>query len=202
MRTTSPLLETGVASQTMVGESESGDRAVFAPFSAGYLVAAVDGLGHGAEAAEASRRVAATLERYAHESVIALFRRSHESARETRGVVMSLASFREVDGTLTWAGVGNVEGVLLRADPRANPPIEFLLLRGGGVGFCPPQLRAVVLPVGTGDTLVLATDGIQGDFACGLSPIGSPQRMAERILRRSRKGTDDALVVVARYLGT
>ena len=43
-----------------------------------------------------------------------LVRRCHEAAR-TRGAVISLASF-DASGTMTWLGVGNVEGLLVRGD--------------------------------------------------------------------------------------
>jgi hypothetical protein len=48
--------------------------------------------------------------------------------------------------------------------------------------------------------LVLATDGIRHDFVANLNP-GPPQAMADRILHQYAKGTDDALVLVAQYLG-
>jgi negative regulator of sigma-B (phosphoserine phosphatase) len=69
------------------------------------------------------------------------------------------------------------------------------------VGLQVPSLRTAVLPVAPGDTLVLATDGIRSGFAEKLSPEASPQQLADGILARDVKGTDDALVLVARYLG-
>ena len=50
----SPLLEWGVATRALEGQSESGDMAVVVPFDHGVLAAAVDGLGHGPEAARAA----------------------------------------------------------------------------------------------------------------------------------------------------
>jgi hypothetical protein len=50
--------------------------------------------------------------------------------------------------------------------------------------------------------LVLATDGIRSDYAEGLAVGESPQKAADRILAQYHKPTDDALVLVARYLGT
>jgi len=55
--------------------------------------------------------------------------------------------------------------------------------------------------VAPGDTLVLATDGIQSGFADELAVDASPQQLADQILARSGKSTDDALVLVARYVG-
>src|SRR6185295_3905088 len=121
--------------------------------------------------------------------------------RNTRGVVMSLASFNAVDRTMTWAGVGNVEGVLLRKDATTNSDHEMLLSRGGVVGQRLPRLAASVVPVSPGDTLLLATDGVTSGFWRNLPLEEAPQRMAERIVASFARGTDDALVVAARYLG-
>ena len=144
--------------------------------------------------------MAAALSDSAPESPITLFRRCHEAAQKTRGVVMSLASFHLADMTMTWAGVGNVEGSLFRADPNASPAIEYLLLRSGGVGFNLPDLRAMVIPVMPGDTLILATDGVRSNFSQALiqNLHETPQRIADLILAQNGKGTDDALVLVAR----
>ena len=47
-------IEWGVASSTMPGQSQSGDRYVVHPCLNGVIVAAIDGLGHGQEAARAA----------------------------------------------------------------------------------------------------------------------------------------------------
>ncbi len=102
---------------------------------------------------------------------------------------------------MTWLGVGNVEGVLLSAGGEAGLARESVLLRGGVVGYRLPPLRPAVLTIRPGDTLILATDGIRGGFVSQLTSGEPPQQMADGILARHGKGTDDALVLVARYLG-
>ncbi len=195
------MIEWGAATFTLRGQVESGDRHVVAPFGPGVLVAAIDGLGHGDGAAEAASRAANVLEDVSAESVIALVRRCHESLRRTRGVVMSLASFHAPDDTMTWLGVGNVEGRLLRAARDSNPPLETLLLRGGVVGNQLPPLQAALLSVAPGDVLVLATDGVALPPVPEVGLHDRPQSIAERILGRQKKETDDALVLVVRWVG-
>ena len=56
------------------------------------------------------------------------------------------------------------------------------------------------MPMIEGDTLIFVTDGIRSGFAKGLSTSDPPQLMADRILAEHSKGSDDALVLVARYL--
>lgn len=192
-------IEWGVASRALPGQPASGDLNVVKSFSDGLLVAALDGLGHGKEAAAAAV-AAATLEMNAGEPVMTLFQRCHEALRATRGVAMSVASFNVSRSLVTWLGVGNVEGVLLRRSfTRAVAEVP-LLLRAGVVGFQLPSLDVEVVPVSAGDTLIFATDGIHSNFARGLARNYPPQKAAEKILARHARATDDALVLVARYL--
>ncbi|PYP21059.1 MAG: stage II sporulation protein E (SpoIIE) [Gemmatimonadetes bacterium] len=195
------LIDWGVATLTLPGERESGDLHLVKPVRAGVLVSVVDGLGHGAAAAAAARAAVAALNRHAQESVLPLLQRCHQALAGTRGAVVSVALFDRADGSMTWLGVGNVEGVLLYADAGGRRGRERLVTRGGIVGSELPPLRAEVLAVAPGDTLVLATDGIQSGFADELTVDAPPQQLADQILARSGKSTDDALVLVARYVG-
>jgi negative regulator of sigma-B (phosphoserine phosphatase) len=189
--------EWGVAGSTLAGQSESGDRHVVCSFPDRILVAVLDGLGHGVEAAAAAKKGVSVLEDSAPEPIIALVQRCHQELRATRGVVMSIASFSISYGLMTWMGVGNVQGVL----QRSRNSQERLLLRAGVVGVQLPPLQAAVLPVLPGDTLIFATDGVRSDFTQVPLYIDSPQRAAENIVSRFGKRNDDALVLVARFLG-
>lgn len=193
-------LEWEIAGQPLPGQSESGDLGLVLSHQDGALLAVIDGVGHGEEAAAAARTAAGVLKRQPDAPVIWLVRECHRALLDTRGVVMSLASYSARYGTLTWIGVGNVEGLLWRADPSASPVRETLLLRGGGVGFSLPQLSASVIPVSRGDTLVFATDGVRSDFATRLTRLERPEVLATQILSQDAKGTDDALVLAALLL--
>ena len=195
------LVEIGAASAALPGELVSGDVPVVEPFQGGVLVAAIDGLGHGGEAARAALRAQSVLEDHAGAPLPALFERCHARLARTRGVAMSLAAFHEREQRLTWLGVGNVEGMLLRAKATPGASAESILLRGGVVGYKIPSLRPSTTHVGPGDTLILTTDGIESAFRYGLRAEGPPQHLADRILSEHRRESDDALVIVARYLG-
>lgn len=197
----SALIEVGVAGRTLPGQARSGDLHLVKPFRNGVLLAVADGVGHGDWASAAAHSALAALAENPSEPLIWLVRHCHERLKRTRGVVMTLASVHSLDGTITWLGVGNVEGLLLRADPRAVPPSERVLLRGGLVGLQLPALYASVVPISAGDLFILASDGVNPDFASRLVLRDSPQQVADRILNRHLKGSDDALVLVARYLG-
>jgi negative regulator of sigma-B (phosphoserine phosphatase) len=190
-------LEWGIAAATMPGETESGDAHVACGIPDGMLLAVIDGLGHGTEAAAAATLAQRTLERQAGDDVVELLECCHESLRATRGATMSLAAFNMRAATLCWIGVGNVEAVLLRSAAGAQQ--EKLLQRGGLVGARLPPLQATVLTVAPGDLLIMATDGVAADFLQYVAMKSSPQAIAQRILAGAGKGSDDALVLVARY---
>jgi hypothetical protein len=52
-----------------------------------------------------------------------------------------------------------------------------------------------------GDLVVFATDGIERRFRDRMIEGTNPQEVADRLMASYRKPTDDALVLVARYLG-
>jgi serine phosphatase RsbU (regulator of sigma subunit) len=194
-------LNWAVAARASPGFDVSGDTHVVKAFDGGVLLGAVDGLGHGLGAMAAARLAADILQRHAHEPPARLVRRCHAELAGGRGVVLTVVSMDPLANRLAWVGVGNVEAVLVRADAGATPATESLVLRSGVVGYILPQLNPNVLAIVAGDLLVLATDGIAPGFVHGWAPTEPPQRIAQRILERNFKGTDDALVLVARYLG-
>src|SRR2546427_137071 len=83
------------------------------------------------DAALAAQTAVDSLIRYAHEPPLSLVRRCHERLMTTRGVAMSVASFALTNHTMSWLGVGNVEGSLFRGNRGSRPARESLLLRGG-----------------------------------------------------------------------
>lgn len=160
----------------------------------------MDGLGHGLEASHASSMAAAVFEEYAHETLVTMVQRCHEALIKSRGIALGIASFDARQNRMRWLGVGNVAGVLIRGDLQAKPPAEALLMKGGVVGYRLPQLRISELGVRNGDILVFATDGIESRFTGHLSPTQDLQTLADGILSRFGKATDDALILAARYV--
>jgi phosphoserine phosphatase RsbX len=194
-------LEAAVAERPLPGELRSGDRAVLVAWEGGALVAAIDGLGHGFEAAEAADAAAQVLIEHPRMDPAELLQRCHRALRRTRGVVLTLAWFDLRAGALRWTGVGNVEGRLVHPAAGPHAPAEGALTKGGVVGYNLPSVRVTGTALDVGDVLVLATDGIDSGFARSIVPGASARQIADRILAGHAKERDDALVVVVRYRG-
>ncbi|HEX9823500.1 MAG TPA: SpoIIE family protein phosphatase [Actinomycetota bacterium] len=189
------LTDWGVAARGLGGSSISGDRHVVAPFAGGALVAVIDGLGHGPEAAEAAEEAVAVLSAQPQEEPVALIERCHERLRKSRGAVVSVASIEEQSSRLHWLGVGNVEGVLVR--PGEHEERSSLLVRGGVVGYRLPRLLESAHELRAGDTLLMATDGIRPRALREVPLEATGEATAKAVLHAGSSRNDDALVLAA-----
>ena len=180
-------------SRPLSSETATGDASLVASFPGGTLLAVIDGLGHGDEAAAAAARAVATLGERPALSPADHIDRCHTDLRGTRGAAMLVLSISFPERRVSWAGIGNVEGWLVTAGERTA-----LISRPGVVGYhmARPHERAAALALG--DLIVLATDGIAPAFSADLSRDGDPADLAERIFSVHAREEDDALVLVAR----
>lgn len=155
------------------------------------------------QAAHAAAIAAEVMSNSPSTDVVELVRECHQKLQHSRGVVMTVVSIIMSASRASWIGVGNVQGMLVHANGSQNSSGRaFALLRSGIVGQrLPTTLQPSSLIVERGDTFVLATDGVALDFMKEHSLEQPPQILAERILEQYGLVNDDALVLVARYLG-
>ena len=193
------MIEFGVARRPATGETVSGDDFMVEPSDETMLVAVVDGLGHGPEAAAATSRAVDYLRQHAAQPLVSLIEGCHRALRKTRGVVLAVARLEKGGRSLTWVGVGNIEARVFRSG-RDWGQSETLLMRGGVVGYQIPALRPRSLSLGRGDLLVMATDGIQSGYPTALQPTQTVQASADCVLADYGNDSDDALVLVSRVI--
>jgi len=200
----------GVAACPFPGETESGDRALVRAIGDVVLVAVVDALGHGPLAAGVAKAAMDALEGASAASVETLVGDCHAALTGSRGAALTLAVFDLPGARLSWLSVGGVHGVLYRGHDDGTVETSHVPAWPGIVGYSLPRARVDRFELSPGDTLVLATDGIDSAFAHH-GRAGPPsqamrrepvQVLADRILAEHLRGHDDALVVVARYLGS
>jgi serine phosphatase RsbU (regulator of sigma subunit) len=191
------FVEWASAGRAFGDELVSGDQRVIADRPDGTLLAVIDGLGHGAGAAAAARAAARAVEELAHASPDQILRHCHAASLDTRGSAITLAAIDHAAGTMAWAGVGNVAGLVLHTGH--SPSTKLIRGRAGIVGGRLPKLHTETLTLGDGDVILLASDGISPNFAyLGMAHLPL-QRLVDEILASQGMPTDDALVVAARY---
>jgi|SRR5579863_1380818 len=193
-------LEFGVAGRIAQGQRVSGDLELVHYYDggSGALVAVIDGIDRGEPAARNARRVADALLQAPHPPVATLLARCHSALRRTHGVAIGAASIALQGRELHWFGVGNVRGVFWRdADGTRSP--QLLAMSPGLLGAGDlPALAASVMPLRAKDQLIIATDGIDGEFSRRAPHGSSAQAVADGIIARFAPRDDDALVVVVR----
>lgn len=198
---TSPLIAWARASRPLAGEVESGDTYVVAPFDGGVLLAVIDGLGHGHEAAAASELATRALTSEPSLEPIELMARCHQALRGSRGAAVLLVSLHAATRTFSWAGVGNVEGFCVRRAPGSGVAREALISAAGVVGYQLPTQRRRHATLEIGDLFLLASDGISPAFMEDVTVADQPEKIAATILAKHARANDDALVLVGRYRG-
>lgn len=182
----------------MPGQHRSGDRGIVLDAGDGVvLLAALDGLGHGTGAAEATDRAARVLSKNRGEPLDLLMVLCHRAMTDTRGAAVSLALF--AGDSIHWLGVGNVESRVLTAGPTGITVRATALLTGGIVGYRLPQtLKPQSVRVRAGDLLLMSTDGVLAS-ACDSIDLSKPTTdITAGIIADHVRETDDALVLAAR----
>jgi hypothetical protein len=185
----------GAATRPCPGETENGDRWIVHHHAGVARIAVIDGLGHGAPAAQAAEAALAALARRPELSPVDGLRICHEPLRGTRGAAISLVSIDAAAQRLVYSGVGNVEAHLWRGG-RWERPITYR----GIVGVTLPTVRAFDFVLGAAWLLILHTDGLSARLELDdpAEALGrDPADLADDLLRRWARDHDDATVVVA-----
>lgn len=165
---------------------------------------ALDGLGHGAAAREASAEAAqAFLDNQSLDPASCL-RQVHASIRKTRGAVGTVVGIDLTHGKMSYCGVGNIAGRVFDLEDSFSPSplVKSVISYNGILGHnIPTSLNTHVVDWDKGKLLVLHSDGIRTRIDLHKYPNlhrHDASVMATVLYRDFRRDTDDALVVVAR----
>lgn len=197
-------IEWAAAARPLSSEEACGDQPVAVSAGAGAnLFGVLDGLGHGSEAARAALCGSEVLRRDPGQSLEALILSCHHALSDTRGAAITLVRVDFDVDTLTWTGIGNVAANLVTKAPSGVEVRSSARLDSGIVGYrMPKTVSTQTVPIRPGDLLVMVSDGIAESHLGDIDFAASATVIAEQILHRHRKGTDDALVLAARHRGT
>jgi phosphoserine phosphatase RsbX len=196
-------IEWARAGRPLPSEYVSGDRGIALDIGGeAALFGVVDGLGHGPDAATAALRAVDAVTRSSSERVEVLMQLCHRLLAGTRGAAMTLARVDFAANTLTWTGVGNVTADLVAKSPTGVHIRSSARLTAGIVGYRIPEIRpAQVISVRPGDLLVMSTDGIAENYLDHIDFSATAVVIAEELLGKDAKETDDAMVLTARHRG-
>ncbi len=179
----------GAAMRPKTGENVCGDGYVVRWLNDGALIAVIDGLGHGPEAAAAAGAACSYVEAHQDESLGSLMRGLHRAIAHTRGAAVALVRIRPDAGEMIHTAVGNVEVVGLFQE-EVRP-----LFAPGIVGY---NMRRVVersFRIHGGDVFVIHTDGVSQRLNLERYRHLEAQALAEAVLGHWGYGHDDATCV-------
>lgn len=184
----------GASSRPKQGQTISGDDYAVIDVEDSALLAMVDGLGGGAEAAEPTARALEVLRTYPQRPLKELIERCHTALHGTRGAVIGLLRLEEKARRAAYIGVGNI-GIHVISSHIIKP-----ISKNGILGHRQlPSLLEMTYTYNSGDTFILYSDGISTKLISDSAlhhPPTDLQYMADDLLTRYGKTTDDATILL------
>jgi len=182
----------GAVSVAMSGELDCGDAWRLATAEEQLAVLVADGLGHGSAAAAAAQAAAAAFASDPFGAPSDTLRRANRTMSGTRGGAVACACLRG-DGTLQYAGVGNIAGALLSGERR-----QGLVSHNGILGIQVRKLQQFDYRAEAHAVLVMHTDGISARWERPAPALlgRHPAIIAAVLYRDHARSHDDATVVV------
>jgi phosphoserine phosphatase RsbX len=175
-------------------DQPSGDGYAILGLDSGLLFAVADGSGSGKAAAHVAELCLAALDG-SQGQIDNDFRRCHDRLKGGRGAALALIVFDAETASITWAAVGDVDGVLLRKPMGTRLAQATITQTGGTLGIAFDGISAQRHPLQPGDLIILTTDGVLHDYSQSLGSVPSAEAAARQILQNFRRPSDDSLVL-------
>jgi anti-sigma regulatory factor (Ser/Thr protein kinase) len=185
----------GVVNIPMKGETACGDAFLAIPGASTSLYMVVDGLGHGAYAAEAAEEAIAVVSAYARESAAAMITRTHDALKKTRGAAMAVAIVEHERKVVTYSGIGNVCSALVNGSTTRN-----MVSQNGTLGAMLPRVQEYTYPIDERSSLIMYSDGMGSKVGLSSYPglqNRPPALIAGVLYRDFSRRRDDATVLFA-----
>lgn len=188
-------LEIGVVCLPMPGEEACGDDWAVEWRGGHCVILVADGLGHGPDAAVASRAAVDMLRTNPQLEPVSLIEFAHGALRSTRGAAMAVADI-DLAREVRYAGVGNIAGVIC-----APGSTRHMASHAGIVGHEVRKIQEFVYPWTQDSLLVMHSDGLATHWNLNQYPglaARHPSLIAGVLYRDFARGRDDVAVVVAK----
>jgi anti-sigma regulatory factor (Ser/Thr protein kinase) len=178
------------------GEEVCGDAWAVREEPGRRVVMVADGLGHGPNAAEASRAAVDAFQRAQDLRPAAVLDAAHRALRSTRGAAIAVASVDFGRGEVTYAGVGNISGAVVTLGASRQ-----MVSLNGTIGHEARKIQQFVYPWAPSSMLVMHSDGLTAQWRLDKYPglvSRDPALVAGTLYRDFSRGRDDATVVALR----
>ena len=189
-------LDVGGVTRPMTGEVLCGDAIAGRNVDGIDLLMACDGLGHGPLAADASNQAVDSFHSSAERTPQGILTELNTRLNGTRGAAIAVAAVDIGNGSLTFAGIGNVSVSI--TDGGERRPMSS---QPGIVGHRMPRVRQLEFPFGEAAVMIMHSDGVRDRWNLADTP-GLARRdasvIAACLLRDWADRPDDASVLVAR----
>lgn len=184
-------------------EVDCGDGFAVVSHEKGAYLLALDGLGHGTHAQEASQLAVKT---YCDDPIadpVLALRNIHNSIRRTRGAVGFVASLDSSQNKITYCGIGNIAGKLFSTETgMGNVPYKNIISYNGILGHnIPGSFSDQTLEWNRNKVLVLHSDGLKSRWDLSRYPNlhRHPSTTIAAVLYKDHsRQTDDTLVLVCK----
>ncbi|ULA67060.1 MAG: Phosphoserine phosphatase rsbX [Nitrospira sp.] len=189
-----PVVRTGVIQTAMPGEHVSGDAWYSECTANRTLCVVVDGLGHGALAAQAAQLAVETFRTHAGASLTEQVDLAHRALRPTRGAALGIAEILHDHAIVRFVGIGNIMASICQAGDSRN-----MVSQNGILGHQIRRVTEFQYPWSESAMLVMCSDGINTHW--DVSPYTGlaardPSLIAATLYRDFSRGRDDTTVVV------
>jgi len=178
------------------GEARCGDAWAEERRADGVMLLVVDGLGHGAGAAEAADAAVAAFRAARSEPPARRLHAVHAALRSTRGGAAGIADIDLAARAVRFAGIGNIGAMVVDGEtPR------FLMSHNGTLGHTVRKITEVSVPWPARGLLVMYSDGLGTPRELSAYPglmERHPSLVAGVLWRDLARGRDDVTVVVAK----
>jgi len=191
-------IDTHLVSRSLTGrDDECGDTGLIQLWPSHCLLALVDALGHGREAAEVARQARQYLENNLTLAPGEMINGMHECLKGSRGAVASVCQLDLETGSMIYAGMGNVTTKILGVQ------YFSFVNRDGVIGYMMPRPMEAAAELRPGEVLVMLSDGVSSNFPpadLDYALRDSADFITSEIMSRYGKKDDDASCLVARCL--
>jgi anti-sigma regulatory factor (Ser/Thr protein kinase) len=178
------------------GEDVCGDSFAFADAGLGPTVMAVDGSGHGIEAARAAAAAIQSFSENMGNPCEEIIGKVHRALAPTRGAAVAVARIDIPARTVRFVGVGNINAVAVD-----GTAARHMVSHNGTAGHMAPRIREFTYDFASVPLVILHSDGLTSRWDLAAYPglaLQHPSLIAGVLLRDHRRGRDDASVVVMR----